>query len=338
MEHLRANAGGLGLGTERPWELESTESAGMSQRVKSLHGNASANKIHPIMQDFSNSDCCTTAPPSLPDLAHAECAPMPPGLADSPGGWLEQDDASSKWSVGSGPASWNPQLDPVFKPSKGEDQQDRMVRFVEDILDEDEETQRSVSYDRPFANKDILKRPLSISASVYPKGDVKTASSSGTPVRITSNPEEYVCKKTWRTTTMDDSNLYLTVIQGQRLLVSWVDAKPHSWVLASYLGDPEQKGYCPHDVLVKSTLQPLPPAVDTSLRVKIPFEAPTFEPGYMTVTLGDVVRVLQPVREPYVWALCECVSRCSPCDYGWVPLSVLDCSMAPARQEKPRAR
>eukprot|EP00928_Gymnodinium_smaydae_P015219 TRINITY_DN15589_c0_g1_i1.p1 TRINITY_DN15589_c0_g1~~TRINITY_DN15589_c0_g1_i1.p1 ORF type:complete len:463 (+),score=56.99 TRINITY_DN15589_c0_g1_i1:31-1419(+) len=358
MQQVQANAGDLGCSSKVHLDLNTlfgngagSIEASVDPRLQAAPGAVSMSTIAQVPRTLSSSDCSTIAPPSLSGPAHSEfgAVPPPPGLAGSwSGAWCGTDGAFFEWSAGTQGVAWQSSAKPLPTKSASHDagdfdQMDAFARIVDDIVgcdaDEDElhttdsgsrwsiERSLSASSDAVGKDDDTIAKQLTTSDSfVAPLLDIAFAAMpSEELLAIPPMYEEYLCTKSWKEFQSNDA--CLSVVQGQRLFVMWMDPRPNSWVYGSFVDDPFNQGYCPKDIITKAPPLLEPPALETPIRVHASFEAPKFCDGYLTVNAGEVVIVLCQVQRPYIWAYVECISKRPACECGWIPVSVLESSV-----------
>eukprot|EP00928_Gymnodinium_smaydae_P017218 TRINITY_DN16582_c0_g1_i1.p1 TRINITY_DN16582_c0_g1~~TRINITY_DN16582_c0_g1_i1.p1 ORF type:complete len:672 (+),score=170.15 TRINITY_DN16582_c0_g1_i1:82-2097(+) len=124
----------------------------------------------------------------------------------------------------------------------------------------------------------------------------------------------------------DVAHTCLRLMQGERVEVTWAAESAEGWAYGRAASSPGKDGYFPQAVLAPIDWQPRQRQLGEKLRVRETFIAPEEVAGYLSVTRGDIVRVLHPLDEPFVWAyvgrLCKDTDQ-TP-ENGWVPESVLE--------------
>eukprot|EP00747_Dinoflagellata_sp_TGD_P031612 gnl/TRDRNA2_/TRDRNA2_135423_c0_seq1.p1 gnl/TRDRNA2_/TRDRNA2_135423_c0~~gnl/TRDRNA2_/TRDRNA2_135423_c0_seq1.p1 ORF type:complete len:673 (-),score=129.11 gnl/TRDRNA2_/TRDRNA2_135423_c0_seq1:95-2113(-) len=137
-------------------------------------------------------------------------------------------------------------------------------------------------------------------------------------------PGQYVVSRHWRPRAgAEGVQVCLRLFHGERAAVSWVDGQHEGWAYGYALSDPGKEGYFPQSILKPVKHNPLRCAAGMTLSVRELFEAPPEIGGYLTLSPGDIVRVLHPLEEPFVWAYVELLSPHGPSAAGWVPEVVL---------------
>jgi len=113
----------------------------------------------------------------------------------------------------------------------------------------------------------------------------------------------------------------MRLIQGEVIVVTWLDGQEQGWAFGSVLEDPSQEGYFPQAVL-EARKSPHRRQVNDTCSAVEKFDAPTDIGGYLNVEASDKLRVLHPPTDNCVWVFVELLGR-GTAPRGWVPESVL---------------
>lgn len=136
-----------------------------------------------------------------------------------------------------------------------------------------------------------------------------------TPAKASTIPKcEFVCTQHWRP---QPGQPCLRVFQGERLHVTWSE-DDSSWVYGHNIDEPDKLGYFPRAVLKKPRRCSISRYVGAVLHVEEAFEAPQEVGGYLSIQLGERVKVLFEVKAPSAWAYVERHGTFSS-EAGWVP-------------------
>jgi len=139
-----------------------------------------------------------------------------------------------------------------------------------------------------------------------------------------SDPVSYVCSRHWRHVL--DACGYVNVFHGELVIVHWFDGEPDGWVYGCVPEEPVQWGYLPKAVLAVPRKEPCAKQRGDCCRVMETFQAPTEILGYLTVTVGDVLELLDKTYPPHAWAYGQKLSgthvELQP-NRGWVPADFL---------------
>lgn len=137
--------------------------------------------------------------------------------------------------------------------------------------------------------------------------------------RTAQSVRHFLCMQHWRPRA--DLQACVRLFHGERVEVTWMDGQEGGWAFGNYLEDPSKEGYFPQFILQPSKRTPCPRHVGEICHVTEHFLAPEEVAGYVSVEQGDVVRVLHPSQDPYVWAYVERTGALP--ERGWVPECVL---------------
>mmetsp|Transcript_18174 Transcript_18174/g.33415 ORF Transcript_18174/g.33415 Transcript_18174/m.33415 type:complete len:581 (-) Transcript_18174:114-1856(-) len=133
---------------------------------------------------------------------------------------------------------------------------------------------------------------------------------------ICNNDGHYLCTQHWWPP--EGIETCMRLFHGEHVTVTWTDGKDNGWAYGHILGDRNQEGYFPQQVLAQVRRAPRRRKVGAACCVAEPFEAPEGVGGYLTVAPGDILKVLYPMEKPCVWAYVE-----SGLKAGWVPEAIL---------------
>eukprot|EP00931_Biecheleriopsis_adriatica_P041994 TRINITY_DN23937_c0_g1_i2.p1 TRINITY_DN23937_c0_g1~~TRINITY_DN23937_c0_g1_i2.p1 ORF type:complete len:654 (+),score=125.26 TRINITY_DN23937_c0_g1_i2:122-2083(+) len=110
--------------------------------------------------------------------------------------------------------------------------------------------------------------------------------------------------------------------EGEQVMVIWTDGDVGGWAYGQILDDSQgrKEGYFPQ-ACIKEFIRPSRRIEKGELRQALePYEGPADVSGYLSLEVGDVLTVLHPVVEPFVWVYAE--RSCplgGPPERGWVP-------------------
>lgn len=145
---------------------------------------------------------------------------------------------------------------------------------------------------------------------------------------------EQICIRHWRPKT-EVRNICLRLFHGERVHVTWIDDKEEGWAYGYAVDDEGKCGYFPQAVLIEVPHTPHQRKVHEFYRIRDEFQAPQEVEGYLGVTPGDIVRVLHPLDQPFVWAYVQLEPPTARAGrtLGWIPEAVL-CEAADAHGEQ----
>lgn len=131
-------------------------------------------------------------------------------------------------------------------------------------------------------------------------------------------PDEYLCVKHWEPVKEIESGL--TILHGDRLLVTWTDGCKDGWAYGTLVGDDTKEGYFPQQCLRVLKRSPCNLVLGRKYMVCDHFEAPTGALGYLNVYPEDLVTVLHqdPDANPWIYA-----KKCDCDEYGWLPEAMI---------------
>mmetsp|Transcript_15321 Transcript_15321/g.27295 ORF Transcript_15321/g.27295 Transcript_15321/m.27295 type:complete len:690 (-) Transcript_15321:205-2274(-) len=136
-------------------------------------------------------------------------------------------------------------------------------------------------------------------------------------------PGEYICIRHWRPK-KEVSNVCIRVFHGERVYVSWLDDKEDGWAYGHAVDDEQKCGYFPQSVLIEVRHMPHQRKVHEFFGIREEFKAPEEVQGYLSVSAGDIVRVLHPLDPPFVWAFVQLEQPSNRAgNVGWLPEAVL---------------
>eukprot|EP00930_Biecheleria_cincta_P045148 TRINITY_DN31121_c0_g1_i2.p1 TRINITY_DN31121_c0_g1~~TRINITY_DN31121_c0_g1_i2.p1 ORF type:complete len:208 (-),score=18.85 TRINITY_DN31121_c0_g1_i2:31-654(-) len=130
---------------------------------------------------------------------------------------------------------------------------------------------------------------------------------------------EFVCIQHWRPQPGDPC---LRIFQGERLIVTWSDETDQSWVYGHAIDEPQKQGYFPKAVLKKPKCASISRHVGDIFIVDERFEAPEEVGGYLSIQVGERVKILCDMEAPSAWAYAERYGYSSPPAseiVGWIP-------------------
>jgi hypothetical protein len=115
----------------------------------------------------------------------------------------------------------------------------------------------------------------------------------------------------------------MRLFHGEHLTVTWTDGKESGWAYGHIINDSAHEGYFPQAVLKEVKRPPRRRGAGEACSVMERFEAPAGVTDYLTVSPGDVLKVLHPMEAPCVWVYVELMTASGP-EVGWVPEAVLN--------------
>lgn len=131
----------------------------------------------------------------------------------------------------------------------------------------------------------------------------------------------YMCTQHWWPP--EGGQTCMRLFHGEHVTVTWTDGKESGWAYGHIIDDTSHEGYFPQAVLKEVKRAPRRRAAGEANSVVERFEAPSGVAGYLTVSLGDVLKVLHPMEAPAVWVYVELMTISGP-EVGWVPEAVLN--------------
>lgn len=139
-------------------------------------------------------------------------------------------------------------------------------------------------------------------------------------------PAEFIINQNWRP--RDEGCIRL--MKGERVSVRWMDDSLEGWVYGHPIDDEVKLGYFPRAVLQEVKHIPRQRDVGELCGIQDFFQAPQELRGYLNVAQGDLIKVLHPLDEPFVWAYVEVVksSKASSEERGWLP----ECALCDPRE------
>jgi len=140
---------------------------------------------------------------------------------------------------------------------------------------------------------------------------------------------ERICTRHWRPLANVPNTIRL--LHGERVQVTWVQGEADGWAWGRCLEDSSREGYFPWDVVAALTHKPRYRPVGEVCAVSDIFEAPQEIGGYLSICPGDMVQVMHPLEEPFVWAYVKRIPQPrgthrhddGAASVGWIPECVL---------------
>jgi len=131
----------------------------------------------------------------------------------------------------------------------------------------------------------------------------------------------YMCMQHWWPP--EGNETCMRLFHGEHVTLTWTDGKESGWAYGHIIDDSSHEGYFPQAVLKEVKRAPRRRGVGEACNIIERFEAPAGVAGYLTVSPGDVLKVLHPMEAPAVWVYVELMTRSGP-EAGWVPEAVLN--------------
>lgn len=131
----------------------------------------------------------------------------------------------------------------------------------------------------------------------------------------------YMCTQHWWPP--EGVETCMRLFHGEHVTVTWTDGKESGWAYGHIINDSAHEGYFPQAVLKEVKRPPRRRGAGEACSVMERFEAPAGVTDYLTVSPGDVLKVLHPMEAPCVWVYVELMTASGP-EVGWVPEAVLN--------------
>jgi hypothetical protein len=130
-------------------------------------------------------------------------------------------------------------------------------------------------------------------------------------------PDEYICVKHWQPKEEIESGL--TLLQGDRLRVTWTDDCQDGWAYGTSIIDATKEGYFPQQCIALPKRAPCDFVVGQTYAVSDHFQAP--QGGYLSVAPQDIIVVLHQATNDKLWVYATIDGGCNEC--GWIPEAVI---------------
>eukprot|EP00746_Dinoflagellata_sp_MGD_P090574 gnl/MRDRNA2_/MRDRNA2_35783_c0_seq2.p1 gnl/MRDRNA2_/MRDRNA2_35783_c0~~gnl/MRDRNA2_/MRDRNA2_35783_c0_seq2.p1 ORF type:complete len:116 (+),score=14.14 gnl/MRDRNA2_/MRDRNA2_35783_c0_seq2:95-442(+) len=113
----------------------------------------------------------------------------------------------------------------------------------------------------------------------------------------------------------------MTVLQGDRLQVTWTDGCSDGWAYGICIGDTTKKGYFPQRCVAVPKRPPRNFIVGLTYEISDHFQAPNWQSGYLCVAPGDNIIVLHQDQDANLWVYAKRGEDAT--ESGWLPEAVI---------------